>query len=94
MTEQELISIKGIGKIKAKQIMASLKLAKMLPIPTSYTTTIRSPRDVFEYSKDMQYLSQEHFVVLGLNTKNEIMFKESITVGTLNSSIVHPRKVF
>jgi DNA repair protein RadC len=49
VTEEELIAIKGIGPVKAQQIIAALKLARMLPVPSKDTYTIRSPRDVFEY---------------------------------------------
>lgn len=94
VTEEELIAIKGIGPVKAQQIIAALKLARMLPVPSKDTYTIRSPRDVFEYVKDMQFLTQEHFVVIGLNTKNQVVFKETVFIGSLNSSIVHPREVF
>ena len=94
VTEEELLSIKGIGKIKAQQIIAALKLARMNPNPFEERYTIRSPQDAYNYLKDMQYLTQEHFVVLGLNTKNQIIFRETVFIGSLNSSIVHPRETF
>lgn len=94
VTEEELLSIKGIGKVKAQQIIAALKLARMNPSPIEERYTIRSPQDAYNYLKDMQYLTQEHFVVLGLNTKNQILFRETVFIGSLNSSIVHPREVF
>lgn len=94
VTLEELLSIKGIGKVKAQQIIAALKLARMNPSPIEERYTIRSPQDAYNYLKDMQYLTQEHFVVLGLNTKNQILFRETVFIGSLNSSIVHPREVF
>lgn len=94
VTEDELLQIKGIGKVKAKQIIAALQLARMNPCPVEQRFTIRSPQDAYDYLKDMQYLNQEHFVVLGLNTKNQIVFRETVFVGSLNASIVHPREVF
>ncbi|WP_326159529.1 RadC family protein [Schinkia azotoformans] len=94
VTEEELLLIKGIGKVKAKQIIAALKLARMQPNPSEDRFTIRSPEDAYRYLKDMAYLTQEHFVVLGLNTKNEVMFKETVFIGSLNASIVHPRECF
>jgi DNA repair protein RadC len=94
VTEEEILSIKGTGKVKAKQIIAALQLARMNPAPIENRFTIRSPQDAYDYLKDMQYLTQEHFVVVGLNTKNEVMFRETVFVGSLNSSIVHPRETF
>lgn len=94
VTEEELLSIKGIGKIKAKQIIAALKLVRMNSTPTEERFTIRSPKDAYDYLSEMQYLTQEHFVVLGLNTKNQVMFKETVFIGSLNASIVHPRETY
>lgn len=94
VTEEELLQINGIGKVKAKQILSALKLARMNPCPVESRFTIRSPEDDYNYLNEMKYLSQEHFVVLGLNTKNEIIFKETVFIGSLNASIVHPRETF
>lgn len=94
VTEEELKQIKGIGKIKAQQIMAALKLARMNPTPAEERFAIRSPEDAYRYLKDMQYLNREEFVCLGLNTKNEVLFRETVFVGSLNASIVHPRETF
>lgn len=94
VTEEELLAVKGIGKVKAQQIIAALKLARMNPTPIESRFTIRSPEDGYNYLKDMQYLNREEFVCLGLNTKNEVLFRETIFVGSLNASIVHPRETF
>ncbi|RUT39401.1 DNA repair protein RadC [Paenibacillus anaericanus] len=95
VTEQELIQIKGIGKGKARQIIALLKLAKSFVVPSNNNTVIRSPSDVFELIEpDVRYLQKEHFICLFLNTKNHLIFKEVISIGSLNSAIVHPREVF
>ena len=42
----------------------------------------------------MKDLTQEHFVVLLLNSKNIVIKEETIYKGTLNSSVIHPREVF
>lgn len=94
VTEEELMNIQGIGKVKSKQIIAALQLARMNPSPLEERYTIRSPRDAYDYLKEMQYLTQEHFVVLGLSTKNEVLFKETVFIGSLSASIVHPRETF
>lgn len=44
--------------------------------------------------EDLRYLPQEHFVCLYLNIKNKIIHKKSLFIGSLNSSIVHPRDIF
>ncbi|WP_312096090.1 DNA repair protein RadC [Niallia sp.] len=94
VTEEELLMIKGIGKVKAQQIIAALKLARLNPSTAEERFTIRSPQDAYDYLNDMQYLTREEFVCLGLNTKNEIVFRQTIFKGSLNASIVHPRETF
>lgn len=61
------------------------------------TAVIRGPqdaRDVIVEILDMENLPNEHFVMLSLNTKNKIVGVHTIFVGSLNSSIVHPREIF
>lgn len=94
VTEEELLDIKGIGKVKAKQIVSALQLARLNPVASQERFVIRSPKDAYTYLKDMQFLNHEEFVVLGLNTKNEILFRKTVFVGSLNASIVHPRETF
>lgn len=97
VTEQELTAIKGIGRVKARQIMAALQLARRLNAPVySHPHVIRSPKDAADLLiPEMRYLQQEHFVVLFLNTKNHVIGRpETISKGTLNAAIVHPRDVF
>lgn len=93
VTEEELLNIKGIGKTKAQQIIATLQLARMNPVTTEQRFRIRSPHDAYEFLNDMQHLQQEHFVILGLNTKNEVLFRKTIFIGSLNASICHPREI-
>jgi DNA repair protein RadC len=57
--------------------------------------TVRSPQDAADLMMDeLQHLAQEHFVCLFLNTKNQVIGKDTIFIGSLNASIVHPREVF
>jgi DNA repair protein RadC len=42
----------------------------------------------------MRFLTQEHFVTLYLNTKNQVLHKKTVFIGSLNASIVHPREVY
>jgi len=94
-TFAELTQIKGIGTKRATAILASIELAKRLNEPTEKTKQIRSPQDVADLvTPEMRYLDREHFRVLLLNTKNQVIRIELVSIGTLNSSAVHPREVF
>lgn len=54
-----------------------------------------SPESVYAYlSMQMKNLTQEYFKVILLNTKNEVIDVEDITVGLINSSLVHAREIF
>ncbi|ADU31334.1 RadC family protein [Evansella cellulosilytica] len=92
----ELQNIKGIGEAKAVTIKAAMELGKRIQqFSVIDRYTIRSPEDAANYMmEEMRHLTQEHFVALYLNTKNHVMHKQTIFIGSLNASIVHPRELF
>ncbi|MCH1626564.1 RadC family protein [Ferdinandcohnia quinoae] len=93
---EEITMIKGIGIAKAVQIMASIELGRRIgKLQYEDRYVIRSPEDGARYvMEDMRFLSQEHFVCLYLNTKNQVIHRQTIFIGSLNASIVHPREVY
>ncbi|GIO04916.1 UPF0758 protein [Brevibacillus reuszeri] len=92
----ELTELKGIGPVKAIELHAAFELGRRLvAVPRQSRASIRLPRDVAELmSTELAHLTQEHFVCLFLNTKNHVIGKQTIFVGSLDASIVHPREVF
>lgn len=96
MSVGQLTKIKGIGLAKAVQILAGIELGRRLARTTRpETVTIRSPKDVTRLMmEELRYLQKEHFVCLFLNTKNNVIGQETLSIGSLNASIVHPREVF
>ncbi len=95
-TIEELTGMKGIGQTKAIQIMAALELGRRISrLQYDERYVIRSPEDGAKYvMEDMRFLSQEHFVCLYLNTKNQVLHRQTVFIGSLNASIVHPREVY
>jgi DNA repair protein RadC len=95
-TIEEITSIKGIGTTKAIQILAAIELGRRISrLSYNERYVIRSPEDGAKYvMEDMRFLSQEHFVAIYLNTKNQVIHRKTIFIGSLNASIVHPREVF
>lgn len=92
----ELMNIAGIGSQKANDLIAAMELgyrmAKSLrPINGKATSSFVIGSRFIEELKDEE---QEHFIVLCLNTKNEIIARKTISIGTLDQAIVHPRDVF
>lgn len=96
MSFEQLTSIKGIGPAKALQVQAGIELGRRLSrARLGEAIAIRSPEDVSELMmEELRYLQKEHFVCLFLNTKNQVIGQETLSMGSLNASIVHPREVF
>ncbi len=93
---EQLCERRGVGPAKALQLLAALELGRrMARTELGASPIIRSPEDVSTLlMEDLRYLQQEHFVVLFLNTKNRVVGQETLSVGSLNAAIVHPREVF
>lgn len=96
ITMEELQTINGIGQTKAAQILASIEIGKRISYESAESRVrISSPMTVANlFMDEMRYLDKEYFNILLLDTKNQIITKEIISIGTLNASIVHPRDVF
>lgn len=95
-TLEELQKIKGIGLAKAVQIKAALELGRRIASSFRPTTlSLNSPQEVADFlMEEMRYYRKEYFKIILLNTKNQIISLEDISMGSLNSSIVHPREIF
>lgn len=90
---KDLLKIKGLGKTKAGQILASLEIGRRF-LQNKKSELILSPQDVWNEMKDLRDSKKEHFVIFYLDTQNQIIKREIISVGTLNESLIHPREVF
>lgn len=88
---------KGIGKDKAATLAAAFEIARRIlsQQKTLSDKKITSPQDIAEeFIPILRDEIKEQFIVVCLSTSNKIIRKEIISVGNLNSSIVHPREVF
>jgi len=90
---EDLSEIHGLGKVKASEIIACLEFGKRI-LKDKKSALILSPKDVWENCKDIRDHKKEHFVVFFLDTRNQEIQREIISVGTLNANLVHPREVF
>ncbi len=88
-------NLAGVGIVKACQIKAAIELGIRVKQNNVIKVKVSSPSDVVDLLMDeMQYLKQESFKIIILDTKNQIIKVEGISVGILNASLVHPREVF
>ena len=96
ITINKLISIKGIGKVKAIEILASLELGKRVYyLKDKKDIILNNSTKVFEYFKDiLMYEKQENFIAVYLDSKSRLISYKLLFKGTLNASFVHPREIF
>ncbi|NLY73700.1 MAG: DNA repair protein RadC [Firmicutes bacterium] len=92
----ELADQTGIGQAKAVQLKAAFELGRRVLTSNPFQLpSIRKPDDAYDLLKaSFQDLDREHFKVVHLNTKNQVLKVETTAVGILSSSPVHPREVF
>ncbi len=95
-TLEELSQIKGIGIAKAAQIKACFELAKRENLEADEENfDIKNPEAVFKLiSSSIKDKAKEHFKLILLNSRNKKIGISTISIGTLTTSLVHPREVF
>jgi DNA repair protein RadC len=94
---EELTQTKGVGPAKAAQIKAALELSKRLEADAGGgpKPMLKSPEDVAAAVRSqLKGKKKEHFLVLCLDIRNRLIDRKSVSVGSLDTSIVHPREVF
>ncbi|MBU1093673.1 MAG: DNA repair protein RadC [Firmicutes bacterium] len=92
----ELLQVNGIKIAKATTIVAAIELGKRLAsLHKEKKIKVKSPQDVYYLMHtDLSHLEQEHFICLYLNTKSELIKKETIFIGTINQTLIHPREIY
>jgi len=88
-----LRNIRGLGKVKASQILACLELSGRF-ILSDKAIPVTTPEDVLSRVAYMKYEAQEHLVVISLNSANFIIRVHELTTGLVNQTPVHPREAF
>jgi len=94
---EELAQVKGIGVAKASQLKAASELANRLE---SYSEgrdkqLVKTPDDVANLVQGkLKGKKKEYFLAILLDSRNQLIKVAEISVGSLDSSIVHPREVF
>jgi DNA repair protein radc len=92
-TLERLKKIRGLGKVKAAQILACLELSGRF-ILSDKAIPVSVPEDILSRVAYMKYESQEHLVVITLNSANYIVRVHELTTGLVNQTPVHPREAF
>jgi len=100
---QDLKKLNGVGTAKASQIKACLEIARraqaqrdaVQAAPQKRGARVVSPQEIYAMVQSrLREYSKEHFFVLSFDTRNKLLGMDTISVGTLNASLVHPREAF
>ena len=93
---EELMSVSGIGRTKAARLAAAAELGKRISLkPLEPDMHIKDDQDVAALlMEDMRHQKREIFKAVLLNSKGGVISVETVSVGQLNSTMVHPREVF
>lgn len=90
---EDLQHTAGLGEAKISAILASLELGKRI-YTKKQARLLLSPKNVWNEMKEIRSQKKEYFVVFFLDVRNQIIRQETVSIGSLNASLVHPREVF
>ncbi|EKE13997.1 MAG: hypothetical protein ACD_12C00720G0007 [uncultured bacterium] len=96
---EELKEIRGLGLAKACQLKACFEISKRLvkeeKLNKNKNAIIKSPKDIFSLLKEkVVNFHKEYFMVASLDNRNKIISIDVVSIGTLSSSLIHPRETF
>lgn len=96
LSKIDLMSISGVGKVKAGQIMAICELSvRLSKIQARAKLSFHSPDSIAQYyMTEFRSYRQEHLMMLMLDSKNQLMGERLISKGTANASLAEPRDIF
>ena len=92
VTLEDLRKIRGLGKVKAIQILAVISLVDRFGSERS--VELLSVKDIWNLCADFRSSKKEHIVAFYLDTQEKLIERRIISVGTLDTSLLHPREVF
>ena len=96
LTFEDLTKIKGVGTVKALQILCTIELSRRIAKASLGERYIFDSAEAIAayYMEDLRHLKQEHLILLMLDTKNQLIADSMITKGTVNATMISPREIF
>lgn len=97
---EDLQSVKGLGLAKASQLKACFEIARRVFTKSEIAEEtkqkeVTSAQEIYELAKSkISNYAKEHLIVLSFDTRNKFLGMDTISVGTLNANLVHPRETF
>ena len=84
----------GLTTDRARRLVAGFELGRRVYRPEANASLVRDARDVYALTRDLELARREYFVCLLLDVRNRVLRRDTISIGSLSASIVHPREVF
>lgn len=84
----------GTGAVQSAQLIAAFELGKRFFRQMRRNICFRSPDQVYRYVRGMEDLRKEHLKGLYLDARYRLVYEETLSIGGLNSVLLHPREVF
>ena len=84
---------RGVGTVKACQLTAAFELARRILVRPVSEFRVGSPREAYDQVRDLKRARKEHLVALYLDAQNFLIERETISVGSLNTTRTHPREI-
>ena len=90
---EEWASERGVGRVKAAQMLAAFELGRRLLAPPAEEPRVGSPSEAYALVRDLKRARKEHLVSLYLDAQNRLICRETVSIGSLNTTRTHPREV-
>jgi len=91
----EWASNRGLGRARACQAKAVFELGRRAFAPRrDDEITVSGPREAYRQVRDLARARKEHLVALYLDAQNHLLSRETVSVGSLNTTRTHPREIF
>lgn len=96
LSYEHLTKIKGVGPVKAVQVLCIAELAKRLSASKAKERLkLMTPSAIANYyMESTRYLTKEHLMILLLDSKNCLIKDSILSIGTINASLISPREIF
>ncbi len=92
MSVGRLQRVSGLGPAYASSLIAAVELGNRVHDANSISLT--QPEQIVQLISDITYKKQEHFVCLYVNARHNLIAKRTISIGTVDTSLAHPREIF
>lgn len=91
---EDLAKVKGLGKVKAIKLRAAFEIGLRYAKALSGKVIINTSEDVYKLLHEFASKKREHLILLTINGRNQLIQKKVISIGTIDTSLFHPREVF